>query len=320
VKVHSDHLAQLMAAELKPYSSFQDDMNAMAALKRNAAALLGEAQSSGEVRAYMKEGFCCAFVSILKKKPAHFDTVLESLNVHVLPGDEAALAWTQEQLLKLSIDEALLQTLALSGLHVSLLPTLAQRGIGVDAVGLIADTQTSLTQIMQHVSLWESFEKHGLECVPMQVVHVDAIVALRRRTYRDLPEYCWFGAQESHLLQYGQRMKAAAKSEHLWWVLLDKGGVVGNFGGEMVLEDPLWGPRSSVEVLFAPQYRGKRLMKTAYRWMLEGLSEKKIPTYLGTTAQMPVMKLGRLTGRQMFRIQLHSRAEFEKEHFQIYLP
>jgi len=320
LNITPEHLAQLMAAELKPYELFRNDAHAMDALRLKAASHLKDVQHRGTAKAYFKKGICEAFVSTLKYQPLHFDSVLEALNIYVRPDDLAAFAWLEEQIKMLKLDTSLLQILTLNGLHTSLLPTLNYKGIGIDAVDLIADSNYSLNQILRQYKSWPTFEEHGLECVPMQLKHVDGIVKIRRRTYRELPEYCWFGSQESHLCQYGKRMKTATQKKHLWWVLLDKENVVGNFGGDVVTDDPIWGPCANVEVLFAPQYRGKGLMKTAYRIMLEGLVAKKIPLYTGTTAQKPVMKLGRLTGRQMFRIQLHSRPVFEKQHFQTYLP
>ena len=81
----------------------------------------------------------------------------------------------------------------------------------------------------------------------------------------------------------------------------------------------LWGPRGGLEILFEPEYRGLGFMKIAYRIMLEGMQSKNLPVYIGATAQLPVMALGKIMGRQMHKIHLHSKPAFGLEHFQTYV-
>ena len=149
--------------------------------------------------------------------------------------------------------------------------------------------------------------------------HLEAVVSLRKRTFAAHPEYCWFGAEETHLVGYRKRMSEAIARDHLWWVLLEGDRVVGNFGSELATQNPLWGPRGGLEIIFEPKYRGQGLMKTAYRLMLEGMQSKNIPVYVGATAQLPVMALGKIMGRHMHKIHMHSQPAFETAHFQMYL-
>ena len=321
VKVKAEHLAQLMAEELRPFRQFKDDDRAVGALKNFfATPLLARASQTGVLFALQDKGACRAVVLQGMHIPSHVGYQVESINIHFRPGDMTASKWVKERLLELSFAKDLRQLLTLSGCHTQLLPTLERIGLGIDALGLLGDTSASLNALLEAKNPPSDFKQAGLDCVPMVPNHLEAVVALRGRTFKADPEYCWFGAAETHLAAYEKKMRESLEREHLWWVLLEGERVVGTFGSDMAIENPLWGPRGGLEILFEPEYRGRGLMKTAYRMMLEGMQSKNLPVYIGATAQLPVMALGKIMGRQMHKIHLYSNPVFGLEHFQMYLP
>ena len=234
VKANAENIAQLMAMELRPFRQFKDDETAFGALKNFfATPLLARAEQTGRVCALFEKGQCRAVVLQSHNEPSHVGYKVESLDIHFCPDDRLAINWVEETLLDLSLTQNLRQILTLSGCHVQLLPTLERIGIGVDAVGLIADTDSSLNNLVEVKNPSEDFKKADLSYAPMAQEHIEAVVALRKRTFVAHPEYCWFGAGETHLAGYRKRMSEAIAREHLWWVLLEGERVVGNFGNPL---------------------------------------------------------------------------------------
>lgn len=314
-------LAELMATELRHHPQFLDDETAHKVLEQKfAIPALARAQESGESHAWISKGECRAVVlrGFEVSEPFGFET--EILDVNLCPNDNEALVWAQEKLLQLPPIGDQIRTLSLSGVHQALLPTLFQTGLGIDAVGLLGDTASSLAKLLEAKNPAQDFSAAGLNHVPMAVEHLNEVVALRRRTFLDQPEYCWFGAQESHLKKYHQNMEQELQEDNLWWVLLDENKVVGNFGSTVAANNQLWGPRGGLEIIIEPQYRGRGLAKTAYRLTLEGLHEKKLPVYKGATAQPAVMALSKIMGRQLQQIHLRSNAYFQRAHFKPFVP
>jgi len=207
----------------------------------------------------------------------------------------------------------------LSSAHQALLPSLFGLGLGIEALELLGDTGPSLERLLAEKKPAQNFRAAGLSHVPMALEHLDAVVDLRRRTFTAHPEYCWFGAHPKHLEKYHQNMKQELQEDHWWWVLLDGDNVVGNFGSTVAPNNQLWGPRGGLEIIFESQYRGRGLATTAYCLTLKGLKAKGLPIYKGATAQPAVLALSKTMGRQVQQIHLRSNADFEPDHFNLFL-
>ena len=238
VKVKAEHLAQLMAEELRPFEPFKGDERALGALKDLfAIPLLARASQTGVIFTLQDRGQCRAVLLQSIYVPAHVGHEVESIDIHFSPGDKVASQWVEQRLFELSFSSHLRQLLTLSGCHTQLLPTLERIGLGIDALGLLGDTGASLNALLKVKNPPNDFKQAGLDCMPMTQKHLDAVVALRGRTFAADPEYCWFGAVETHLMAYKKKMSEGLKREHLWWVLLDGDRVVGTFGSDMAIQN-----------------------------------------------------------------------------------
>ena len=112
-----------------------------------------------------------------------------------------------------------------------------------------------------------------------------------------------------------RRLEADLDDVHAWWVLRDGGRPDWDIWQRITTANPMWGPVGGLELIFEPQYQGRGLSKIAYRLTLERLLKHGCRVFKGVTAQLPVLHLSQVMGRQLFDIHLRSDACFERAHF-----
>lgn len=241
------------------------------------------------------------------------------LFVEADPHTPGALDWTRQAVLRTHHSAAPPTYCTLMTRHLALLPTLKSIGLGIDSIGLIGESAPALSALVTTAD--PPREMHGLTITPLHSeAQIDAVVALRRAVFTQHPEYCWFGARPRHLQALRARMVDTLKRAHFWHVMTDAHGTVqGIFGCDLVPNNPFWGPRGGLEIIFSPEIHGRGFAKTAYRITLEGLVDQGYPIYRGTTGNPAVLAIGQQLGRRLVEVNLRSGADFPRSHFGCYL-
>jgi hypothetical protein len=235
------------------------------------------------------------------------------------PAVPGALDWAADAVARAGRGASPPTFCALMTRHLPLLPALEAIGLGLDSIALVGQSAPSLAAL--GAASLPPREMDGLTIEPLRTeAQVDAVVAIRRAVFSRHPEYCWFGARPRHLSALRARMLDTLDRDHLWWVMLDSDGAVqGIFGSDLAPKNPFWGPRGGLEIIFAPEVRGRGFATAAYRRTLEGLVALGFPIYKGTTGNPVVLALGHRMGRSMVEINLRAGATFPRAHFAPYL-
>ena len=105
-----------------------------------------------------------------------------------------------------------------SSAHSTLLPQLAEQGLGVDTVELLGSTERALEGVP------EAPQFGGLRHAPLTAEHVPAALALREAIFADLQDrrYCWFAANPDHIRrQRASFTEEIASGSHAFYGLFD---------------------------------------------------------------------------------------------------
>ncbi|MCB9597836.1 MAG: hypothetical protein H6719_34280 [Sandaracinaceae bacterium] len=188
-------------------------------------------------------------------------------------------------------------------------------GLRVDSVQLVGDVEVAFRRLDPGVV------PAGVRIDRMVADDLEPIMALYEQTFAAEPEYCWFGGHPRFLERQRERLEAAlAKEAHLELVVRADGGVRAHASATVNPDNPVWGPTSGMSLCFAPEMRGRGLLRPVYRRLLEGMREQGAVIFKGGTSQPAVMKLGREMKRTLQGVNLRRGAPFDEAHFAPYLP
>ena len=244
----------------------------------------------------------------------------DELVIALVPDDTMAMAWARDTVLSMSWSSDRITVGKISAYHRALVPTLYEVGLGIDALGLLGSTQTALDGLEQCQPMLEDLSGLGLTVAPLEITRIDDVVALRERTFRAVPEYCWFGANPGHLVTHRARLVSDINAPHAWFVILKDNALVGHFGSAVTRNNPMWGTVGGLELYFDAELRGCGIARFAYYQTLAALRSHGAAIFKGITAQPPVMHLSQKMGRRLFEIHLRHTPSFQAEHFSMYLP
>jgi hypothetical protein len=312
-------LAGILVAEYRYSALFRDDAFAHEMFHQIALRVL---KSSGRHYGFAlrRDGKLLGVVTRSIGHHRMFGCVVADLFIALMPQEPSAIVWAESVLNQMDWQLSHITVGRISGYHQTLLPCLSALGVGIDAVGLVASTQSALDCLNRHYDVPGNFRHLGLSHSVMKVTDLDCVLELRARCFRLAPEYCWFGANSGHLLVQRQRLTADLEQAHAWWVIRDGPRIVGSFGSSVTPHNPMWGPVGGLELIFDSEYQAKGMSKIAYAMTLTQLLKQRCNVFKGITAQSPVMHLGKIMGRRLFDIHLRSAPDFEASHFRDYLP
>lgn len=248
-----------------------------------------------------------------------FGCWVNEIFIAMSPHEKDTGAWLEVVLSQVPVDNSHPVVSRISAYHHHLLPILSKHGLGVDAIGLVSDTEQALRQLVRQYNPPVSFHTYGLAHTLMRTEDLDEVIALRKAAFCRAPQFCWFGAHSGHLDMQRRRLESDLDGEHAWWVLRDGETLIGTFGSAITTGNPMWGPVGGLELIFDPQYHGQGLSKIAYRLTLERLLNHRCLVFKGVTAQPPVIRLSHMMERQLFDIHLRSDAYFQPAHFAPFL-
>ncbi len=234
----------------------------------------------------------------------------------VAVGDPEATTWLLSQFKRRADAFGRDVELDVIGYQPRLWDGLLALGFGVEAVTLVGQPAVALERLLAACNPSQD-PGPGLRLEPVHTQNqVDAIVALRKRIFSAAPQYCWFGSNPSYLAgEHVGLLKRLETQDRLSKVLLNtQDQVVGYFATD-VEDSPHWGRSSGMDLLIAPEYQGRGLIKVAYRVLLEALVEVGSRVFKGGTSQPAVLSLGQLMGRQLHEVTFRKNTHFSRAHF-----
>ncbi len=188
-------------------------------------------------------------------------------------------------------------------------------GVGVDSVQLLGDVARARRNLRAGAL------PEGVVLDRLRPADVDALIALYAETFAAAPEYCWFGAYPKALSRQRDRLEVALLDEaHLELVLRTKDGPRGHASATVVHDNAFWGPTAGMSLCFAPELRGRGVLRPVYRALLDGMHERGAVAFKGGTSQPAVMRLALEMGRTLSAVNLRRRAHFDEAHFAPFLP
>ena len=312
-------LAALFQDEYRYSQFFRDDSAAHLMTELMAKRTIEQADAGHEASYFWSGDSLEGVVLRYPKNFTQFGFEGDELVVALRPHSQAAVRWAQARILSMRWSKTRNTVGKLSGFHQELLPTIYQVGLGIDAIGLMGATQPAFDYFEGTNVPNMEVDSLGLSCMPLDETRVDDVVLLRERTFRQVPEYCWFGANPGHLETHRLRLLDDLKKPHAWFILLKDDAVVGHFGSAVTPNNPMWGPTGGLELYFDEDFRGIGLGKYAYHRTLSALLKHEVQVFKGITAQPPVMYLSQRMGRQLFEIHLRNDPDFSAAHFSPYL-
>lgn len=239
--------------------------------------------------------------------------------IDYLPGSPDVSEWLSDcldrELPRMTADLDLLLDVA----YAEAYRALRARGLGVEAVVLLGEPRAALRRLREGTP--RARLPADVTIAPLRVEHLDEVMALQRRTFRDAPEYCWFGANPSYLERHEKSLREDIQSpDHLQRVVLHRGAVAGHLASSVDHDNAFWGPTAGTGLLLAPALRGRGLLRALYEVLLEGAIERGAVTFKGGTSQPPVLALARRMGRPAHALSMRREAPFPEAHFAPYAP
>ncbi|MBX3270559.1 MAG: hypothetical protein KF729_09875 [Sandaracinaceae bacterium] len=275
---------------------------------------LAPIHAEGEVRALQRGGAIDAIVAWRFDEASWFGTPVWTIAIDRREGADVA-RWLDATLaavipalegeLDLSVDAGCPEAYR----------ALRRLGLGVDSVQLVGDVEAARAR------LGGGALPDGVTLAPMEEADVEPVLALYEETFRAAPEHCWFGAYPGYLeKQRAQLVAGLGDGTRTQTTLRTDRGVRGHASATVALDNPLWGPIAGMSLCFAPELRGRGVLRPVYRHLLDAMHAAGARTFKGGTSQPPVLRLASEMGRELTAVNLRRDTPFGEAHFAPYLP
>jgi GNAT superfamily N-acetyltransferase len=196
---------------------------------------------------------------------------------------------------------------------------LRKRGVGLDSLQLFGDPREGLSRLLADRDVPSDLSRWGFELTPLEPHEIDEVIALSRASFVREPQYCWFGANESFLVNKRAELERDLASDaHVQRVVRTKDGIRGHFSASVRRDDPLWGPVAGMSLNFAPELRGRGMLRAVYRHLLEAAIDRGARAIKGGTSQPPVLHLAAVMRRPLHAVIMRRGAKTPEAHFAPY--
>jgi L-amino acid N-acyltransferase YncA len=274
-------------------------------------AYLGPHHERGRARAWTRDGRLEAIVTWRFDDAAWFGGAGRNVAIdHRLDGESRHLdAWLEPVL-----DEVLAEATGELDLLVDARYDAAHRvlrsRLGVDSVQLVGDVATARARLRR------APVPAGIRLEPMTSEDIEPVMALYARTFADEPQFCWFGAFPARLASQRASLVEALAADGIERVLRDDGGrVIGHAGASVDPDNPFWGSSAGMTLCFAPEARGRGVLRAVYGDLLDAMAARGVRVFKGGTSQPAVLHLGRELGRVMHGVNYRREAPFDAAYF-----
>ncbi len=309
-------LLPLRLAAFRHLAAFRDTPSGRRAVREHLATQLDRAERTGEVEVLRRAGAPVAFALWAFDEDSWFRTPTTQVTFDLDPGDAQARAWLLERLDAWAPDLDASTDLMMDPRHTALLPDLEARGFGLTSALLVGQVAPALDRLVARYDPPSDLAHLGLTLRPVTTpADVDALVALKRRVFAEVPDHCWFYLNPGFAEAEREGLLADLGGGAYWLVARPDGAVVGTFGASFQLDGVLWGPCAGVDLALDPSVRGQGVVKTAYRLLLEAAAAHGCVAFKGGTSQPAVMHLSRVMGREPHALELRRAPKFPRQHF-----
>ena len=309
-------MTELRLKGLRQFSQFRDDAAARAVVETIMRDGLAAAEEKGHALFCEQGGEVLAGWILWERMHPVYGVVVPEFILECNIEHPEAMLWVRDLLRSRRLRFPENTTGYLPARYAFLIPELAVAGLSLDSLELMGHCQQGLAVLGDPLSPLP----YGVAWRPLRSeVDLEGALALRKRVFEALPQYCWFGAEPAHCDSVRARFEAEMNDDHLWHVLVKHGRVVGCFGSTVVVDNPFWGPRGGVEFVLDEKLRGRGIGKEAYRRTLQGLIDKGCPWYKGATANPAVIHLAAKMGREMVGFNVRAGGTLPQRHFALYV-
>ena len=269
---------------------------------------LDKARSHGEVLALPDRALVAHWFD-----PAPFTTLpTRFLIVHRVPGDPDALAWCRERLDELLPAFGDTVEWHAPAWEFELMRHAEAHGVRRVNLQLVGRVETGLRRLVALRDPPRQLE--GLRVRDLEPADVDAVMELRRSAFAAEPRYCHFGAVPAVIEAQRAALNAPERPGDRLVVCRD-GEVLGFLSVETRQSPHRLGLGGGLDLVLGPALRGRGLLKTGYRLLLERMVERGVTWFEGATGQKPVMHLARLMWRRPIGQMLRRQDWFEEGWF-----
>ena len=238
----------------------------------------------------------------------------------VLPSDDLAAAqWVDEQVVDtvLRSEDRFLLTAAAS--CRPLIDRLYARGCGIRAIELLGQCTVALERLVEAYDPPRDLTHLGLD-LRFLVCESDSwrAASLLNACLRSDDRSAGWVDDLGYIVDWWFRKISAVADmgfgNNVDWLIERDGKLLGLFGF-------VTGPfPPHLEIVLAPEIRGKGIAKTAYRLILEHLIDSDRKRFLGITHQSAVLGLGRLMQREPVRLVIGRNSPAPRAHFARFFP
>ncbi|MFC2171761.1 GNAT family N-acetyltransferase [Acidobacteriota bacterium] len=224
-------------------------------------------------------------------------------------GDLEAQAWGADMLCDWipRLDDSFV--LMLDPVYRSLLPTVTQAGLRVQALLLHGRPEEALRAIGGPPNRERLLDEGGLSIEPLSSSEqVEHLVRLRHRYFTTHPQHSPMSTQrqidESQQAQINEfvrkkLLKSVQTKSDTQFVVLQGTEVMGGFGLILHEHNPTLGFCAGVEIFLDPSVHGRGVGTLAYRILLQRMIELGVRVFKGTTANPAVIHLARKMKRRL---------------------
>ena len=204
----------------------------------------------------------------------------------------------------------------LDAAYRGLLPTLMQRGLGIDAITYLGSPKQALEALLATRNPPLHLKAMGLEIAPLSSGReIAQVLALREAYFRAHPEYCFFGASAEFLAGLKTELIGILSKHEPFYVILRGDRVVGYFSADIEESHAYWGRVAGMDIILDPSLQGRGIVKSVYAILLRELVNREVQVFKGGTSQPSIIGLATLLKRPRLAFCLRQDATFPPEHF-----
>ena len=296
-----DQLVTLRRAALRRYPEYAVESDeATAALSKEAEAAVA---GGDEVRILDDRA-----ALVLWRAPTALGWEAQRGRIELADDDEEAVCWLAEQLQEIAPRLEPSLELLLDAAHAGVLPHAEAVGLRPRLILLHGSPRGAL-EGLQRGGLDRS-ALAGLEIAPLEVEHIEPIVALSREVFGERPEHGMLppGISLTPAVQEGldafvRKMQGGCVETGTGFVVLRDGEVLGQ-GSAHTRHDPLLGQVGGLGIALRPEIRGRGVGKLLYETLLKRLMDMEVKVMRGRSANPTVLHLAQRMGRSLRAWQL----------------
>lgn len=265
---------------------------------------------------YAKDGRMLAFIAGWDERHPFWNHLLRPIEVYRRRGSKRALLWIDEKLRERRTFLNSRTEIHIPSGDRGLGRILLKNGFAIETVILIGEVNKSYRRLMQKKKPEKDLLAYGYSVSFLQEKkEVLQALPIEKNEFGRNPQFGWFLALPEVQRKRRKILMSAIRKGHTI-VIKDKNEKVKGIVDFPVHSSEFYGDCGGVGLVLARELQGRGFAKIIYRILLEEFRRKKIKYFKGGTSQRPVMKLGKLMGRESISYVLrYGKGYFSPEYF-----